>query len=220
MLGSTQIREEYNLLAAREDLVALKDFSNWRYFSDDDWAELCRRTAQFVGVKDGDSLFEAGCGAGAFLAQLASHYRVSLAGVDFAENLVAMARQKLVGDFQVADITDMPSIASGRYDVVLSHGVFLYLESTEAARRAALELVRVAKPGGTIYIGVVNDPERTGTYDYPPSGFFVLSRAFWRDLAHEQGLTLELVDQDTVFSKPTGYDAYSRIRYSLLLRKP
>ena len=120
----------------------------------------------------------------------------------------------------MADITDLSSIEAASYDKGLSHGVFLYLDSEDAARRAVLEMVRIAKPGGTVYIGIVNDPDRHAEYDYPPSGSFILTRSFWRNLADQEGLALELVDQESIFSKPSGYDCYSRIRYSLLLKKP
>lgn len=214
-----ETRAEYNRLGERTDVVHLKDFARWSYISSDDWTALCRLTADFIGIEDGDSLFEAGCGSGAFLAELAGYRSVELAGVDFAENLVAIAGSRLQGDFRVADITDLSSIDSERYDKVLSHGVFLYLDSEDAARHAALEMVRIAKPLGTVYIGIVNDPERHFEFDHPPSGTFLFTRSFWQDFAEKNGLTLELVDQDRIFSKPSGYDCYSRIRYSLLLRK-
>ncbi len=220
MVIPAEIRAEYNRLGERKDLAHLKDFARWGFISSDDWTDLCRRTADFIGVEDGDRLFEAGCGSGAFLAELAAYRTVSLAGVDFAENLVSIARSRLSGDFQVADITDLSSIEAASYDKVLSHGVFLYLDSEDAARRAVLEMVRIAKPGGTVYIGIVNDPDRHAEYDYPPSGSFILTRSFWRNLADQEGLALELVDQESIFSKPSGYDCYSRIRYSLLLKKP
>ena len=219
MVIPAEIREEYNRLGEREDLVHLKDFARWSFISSDDWTELCRRTADFIGVEDGDRLFEAGCGSGAFLAEVAAYRTVSLAGVDFAENLVSIARSRLPGDFRVADITDLSSIEAASYDKVLSHGVFLYLDSEDAARRAVREMVRIARPGGTVYVGIVNDPDRHAEYDYPPSGSFILRRSFWRTLADQEGLSLELVDQESIFSKPSGYDCYSRIRYSLLLRK-
>ena len=219
MLGSAAVREEYNRLGQRTDVIHLKDFARWGYISGDDWTELCRRSADFAGVKDGDHLFEAGCGSGAFLAEVAAYRRVSLAGVDCAETLVKIAASRLRGDFRVADITDLASIETGSYDKVLSHCVFLYLDTRAAARRAAIEMVRIARPGGTVYIGIVNDPDRAAAYDHPPSGSFVLPRSFWRDLADQQGLALELVDQEEIFSKPSGYDAYSRLRYSLRLGK-
>ena len=220
MVAPAEIRDEYNRLGQRQDVVHLKDFARWSYLSSDDWTELCRRSADFIGVQDGDRLFEAGCGSGAFLAEVAAYRSVSLAGVDFAENLVAIAQSRLSGDFRVADITNLSFIDAGSYDKVLSHGVFLYLDSEDAARRAALEMVRITRPGGTVYIGIVNDPDRHAEFDHPPSGSFLLTRSFWRDLAAEEGLTLELVDQEQIFSKPSGYDCYSRVRYSLLLRKP
>jgi SAM-dependent methyltransferase len=220
MVAPAAIRDEYNRLGQRQDVVHLKDFARWNYLSSDDWTELCRRSADFIGVQDGDRLFEAGCGSGAFLAELAAYRSVSLAGVDFAENLVAIAQSRLSGDFRVADITNLACIDAGSYDRVLSHGVFLYLESEDAARRAALEMVRITRPGGTVYIGIVNDPDRHADFDYPPSGSFLFTRSFWRDFATAEGLTLDLVDQERIFSKPSGYDCYSRVRYSLLLRKP
>ena len=219
MVIPAEIRKEYNRLGERKDLAHLKDFARWDFIGSDDWTDLCRRTADFIGVEDGDRLFEAGCGSGAFLAELAAYRTVSLAGVDFAENLVSIARSRLSGDFRVADITDLSSVAASSYDKVLSHGVFLYLDSVDAARRAVLEMVRITRPGGTVYIGIVNDPDRHAEFEHPPSGSFILTRSFWRNLAEQEGLTLALVDQDSIFSKPSGYDCYSRIRYSLLLKK-
>ena len=220
MVIPAEIREEYNRLGERKDVTLLKDFARWSYISSDDWTALCRRTADFIGIQDGDRLFEAGCGSGAFLAEVAAYRHVTLAGVDFAENLVAIARSRLPGDFQVADITNLLTIPTGTYDKVLSHGVFLYLDSEDAARRAALEMLRITRPGGTVYIGIVNDPERHADYDHPPSGSFLFTRSFWAELAAGQGLGLELVDQERIFSKTSGYDCYARIRYSLLLKKP
>jgi len=220
MVIPAEIREEYNRLGERKDVVHLKDFARWSYISSDDWTELCRCSADFIGIHDGDNIFEAGCGSGAFLAEVAAYRSVTLAGVDFAENLVTIARSRLRGDFQVADITNLLTIEAGSYDKVLSHGVFLYLDSQDAARRAALEMVRITRPGGTVYIGIVNDPDRHAEFEHPPSGSFLFTRSFWKDFAAEEGLTLELVDQERIFSKPSGYDCYSRVRYSLLLHKP
>ncbi len=214
-----ETRDEYNRLGERKDVVHLKDFARWSYISSEDWTELCRRAADFIGIQDGDNLFEAGCGSGAFLAEVAAYRKVTLAGADFAENLVTIAQNRLPGHFQVADITDLSSTDSGSYDKVLSHGVFLYLDSQDAARRAALEMVRIAKPLGTVYIGIVNDPDRHAAFDHPPSGTFLFTRAFWQDFAAQQELDLDIVDQERIFSKPSGYDCYSRIRYSLLLKK-
>jgi SAM-dependent methyltransferase len=219
MTNASTIRDQYNQLGERADLRALKDFAYWGHISGKDWTELCRRSSDFARVQDGDHVFEAGCGSGAFLAELLAFRNVKVAGVDFAESLVAIAKKNLPGDFSVADITDLSSIGSEQFDKVLSHGVFLYLDTTAAAEKAASEMVRITKPGGLIYVGVVNDPDRVFEYEHPPSGSFALSRAFWRDFAARRKLSLRIVDQDLIFSKPTGYDAYSRIRYSLCLTK-
>jgi SAM-dependent methyltransferase len=220
MADSSDVRDHFNRLGERSDLSQLKDFAHWGYISDEDWTKLCRSAADFAGVTDGDSVFEAGCGSGAFLAELAAYRKVTLAGVDFAEKLVAIAQSRLVGSFSVADITNLASIPSGTYDRVLSHGVFMYIQTPEAGLSAAREMLRIAKPGGTIYIGIVNDPDRHAEYEHPPSGSFALPRSLWRTFAEHEKLSLEIVDQDRIFSKTSGYDTYSRIRYSLRMGKP
>ena len=98
----SDVRDEYNRLGERTDVTHLKDFARWGYISAEDWTELCRRSADFIGVRDGDALFEAGCGSGAFLAEVAAYRKVSLAGVDFAASLVAIA-QRLPGRFEVGE---------------------------------------------------------------------------------------------------------------------
>jgi SAM-dependent methyltransferase len=220
MTGSPDIRDEYNQQGARADLHHLKDFAKWSYISAEDWALSARRAADFAGIVDGDTVFEAGCGSGAFLAELVAYRRVTVAGADFAENLIAIAQQHLQGDFRVADISDLSMFESNHYDRVLSQGVFLYLPTHDVARKALLEMVRLAKPGGTIYIGLINDPHRKADYEFPPSGQFFLTRDDFRGWAEELGLAIEIVDQDQIFSSDAQYDMYSRVRYSLRLRKP
>jgi SAM-dependent methyltransferase len=200
----------------------LHRLNNWGLFSLTDWEVMSRRTAEFIGIAPGDSIFEAGCGSGAFLDVLSRHYGARIAGVDLAANLVDIAKSRLVGDFRVGDIQDMTDFEDNAYDKVVSQGVFLYLPSLAVVERAVKEMIRLAKPGGAIYVGVLNDPERLATYSsaHQPSGHAFIRRDFWYDIGARHGLDVECIDQERIFSKPEGYDGHSRLRYSVRMRKP
>lgn len=216
------IAQHYDALASLGRESELHRLNNWGLFSLADWEAMSLRTAAFIGIEKGDSVFEAGCGAGAFLDVLARTFGVRVAGVDMAVRLVEIAKHRLPGEFWVGDIQDMSFAASNRYDKVVSHGVFLYLPSLEAVERAALEMVRLAKPGGVVYIGVLNDPDRIVAYRsaHRPSGNAFARRDFWLNLGLRHSLDVEILDQDRIYSKSEGYDGHARLRYSVRMRKP
>ena len=221
--NSKDIAAEYDRLASLGKTADLHQLNNWSLFSKEDWDELCLRTAKLIGLRDGDRVFESGCGAGAFLDTLRNHYRVEVAGADFSEKLIAIARLRVPGQFWTADVQHLPFVENESYDCVVSHGVFLYLTSIEAAERAAREMIRITKRGGAIYGGVMNDPDRLEAYrvthGQQPSGNYLLRRAFWHALAEREALEIRIVDQDEIYAKTQGYDGHSRLRYSVFLRK-
>lgn len=221
--SSQHIAAEYDRLASLGKTADLHQLDNWGLFSKQDWDELCLRTAKLIGLRDGDRVFESGCGAGAFLDTLRRHYRIEVAGVDFSEKLIAIARLRVPGQFWTADVQHLPFVENESYDCVVSHGVFLYLTSAEAAERAAREMVRITRRGGAIYVGVVNDPDRLEAYrvthGQQPSGNYLLWRAFWHEFAEREALEIRIVDQEEIYAKPEGYDGHSRLRYSVFLRK-
>src|SRR5262245_53715116 len=94
---TAQVKDDYNRLADELPPASdLKDFANWRWFPAEEWDTMCRATAAFIGVEDGDRVFEAGCGSGAFLAALATlRNGLTLAGADIADKLVAIARARV-----------------------------------------------------------------------------------------------------------------------------
>jgi SAM-dependent methyltransferase len=223
VLPPIKIKEEYDALSSGGVEAELFKLDNWYLFTSEEWKDLCLRTASRLNLQAGNSVFESGCGAGAFIDVLHRHYSVQVAGVDFSDKLIDIARQRLPGDFWVGDIQDLSFVKDCIYDCAVSHGVFMYLASRESAHKAASEMVRITKPGGTIYIGIINDPDRLASYrlrnNQDPSGNYLLTRKFWLDFAAEKHLAIEMVDQDCIFTKEEGYDGHSRLRYSVFLRK-
>ncbi len=215
------VKMRYNASALDNTEAELFKRACWGFTSLEDWDEMCRKTAAFIGIEKGDYVFESGCGTGAFLKVLRDNWDTRVAGVDIADKAVEIARQNISGEFWVGDIQDLSFIPSGTYDKVVSMGVFLYLPTLEALTCAALEMIRIAKPGGVIHIGVLNDPQRMEGFrgENPPSGNAFAGREFWTEFARRQSLSIKIVDQNAIYTKPDRYDAFSQYRYSIRMEK-
>src|SRR6188768_1948425 len=95
--------------------------------SEESWRAHVKAIAATAGLTPGDSAFEVGCGAGAFLLPLAE-MGIDVAGIDLSRALVDCARSALPqGDFAQAGASEMP--LEPKADAVLANGVFLYFES-------------------------------------------------------------------------------------------
>jgi trans-aconitate methyltransferase len=91
----------------------------------DDWIENTKRTVNLLNIKNGDSVFEVGCGCGAFLKGLQEHRTLKIGGVDYSSPLIDVAREALPdGEFICGEASDISGIND--YDSVIAHGVFHY----------------------------------------------------------------------------------------------
>lgn len=103
------------------------------------------------------TVVDVGCGTGQLACFLALRPRTVL-GVDFSENSLARAQQlkeRLGLDnvrFAPADVLDLP-LPDASYDYVFCNGV---LHHTPDPKRGFAHLVRVAKPGGYVTVGLSN----------------------------------------------------------------
>lgn len=122
-----------------------------RYKADDFMPEMIR----FERAR-GLSVLEVGCGIGTDLVQFAKH-GAAVVGVDLTIAGARLAHANLSANRQpgstlVADGEALP-LGSNSFDLVYSWGVIHHTPDTE---RAALEMVRVAKPGGRVIVMVYN----------------------------------------------------------------
>ena len=130
-----------------------------------DWAELQEPVAaplwevmlDAATVSAGTRLLDAGCGAGGASA-LAARRGAYINGLDAAEALLAIARQRVPdGDFRLGDVEDFP-YAAGTFDAILAADVLPYV----AVPLIALgELRRVCAPGGRIAVAVWGTAEES-----------------------------------------------------------
>ena len=99
----------------------------------------------------GERVLDVACGTGN-AALVAARAGASVVGVDLAERLVAVARERAAHDgvpaeFVVGDATALPA-ADGAFDAAVSVFGVIFAD----AEQAASELLRVVRPGGRIVV--------------------------------------------------------------------
>lgn len=98
-----------------------------------DWQEYTRRISEKLGLKPGNSVFEVGCGAGAFLFSLREQMALEVGGLDYAAGLIEAAQKAMPdGDFQVQAAQSLDT--ETEYDFVIANSVFHYFEEATAAQ--------------------------------------------------------------------------------------
>ena len=106
--------------------------------------DVLRRLALPAGL----SWLDVGCGTGAVTSTILGHAEpAEVVGVDPSEGFLAYARRSSPSAaFEVGSATDLPFV-DGRFDVALSG---LMVNFVPAPARAAAEMARVTRAGGTV----------------------------------------------------------------------
>ena len=113
--------------------------------SEDSWTRYVLAMAETVGIHAGASVFEVGCGAGAWLYQL-DRLGCRVAGLDGSSTLIGYAREHLPnGHWAVGDAASLE--LEPQYDFVVSSGVFLYFPSLDYAQNVLARMVAKARRG-------------------------------------------------------------------------
>jgi 2-polyprenyl-3-methyl-5-hydroxy-6-metoxy-1,4-benzoquinol methylase len=117
------------------------------------WEQYIEMVVAKLNIKPGDSIFEVGCGAGAFLYPFYQKGH-QVGGIDYAPNLVSIARVSMPdSQISTAEASRIPSNDS--YDIVISNGVFLYFPNYDYATEVLRKMVSMAKRG----IGIFDIPD-------------------------------------------------------------
>lgn len=96
-----------------------------------DWRINAERIAQRLKLKDGDSVYEVGCGSGAFLYALRERHRLSVGGLDYSASLIQTATRVMPdGAFHLGDARRLEIAPT--YDYVVSNGMLMYCDFQDA----------------------------------------------------------------------------------------
>ena len=105
----------------------------------------------YLELRDGDRVFDGGCGMGFYLMAMSRLRRVKLAGLDQDEKRLAWARrEKVPAALLSGDLERLP-FAPESFDKVLMTEV---LEHVTDDARALAEAFRVLRPGGVLALSV------------------------------------------------------------------
>jgi SAM-dependent methyltransferase len=139
MTASTSTTEGPSWNAAAQGWAA-----HWAAFG----APAREAVAHAAGIGPGTSLLDLGCGSGEFCA-LAAARGSSVSGIDVADGLVEIARQKLPeADLRVGAVERLPW-PDDRFDVVTAFNVLQFAADFLAA---LTEARRVTRPGGRVAV--------------------------------------------------------------------
>jgi trans-aconitate methyltransferase len=109
------------------------------------WRSYVLKAATAIGIHAESSVFEVGCGAGAWLYEL-SRLGCEIGGLDASPALIGYAREHLpAGRWLQGDASTLETVP--RYDFVVSSGVFLYFPSLEYAQGVLDLMVSKARMG-------------------------------------------------------------------------
>jgi ubiquinone/menaquinone biosynthesis C-methylase UbiE len=133
---------------------------------------VARAFVPWLGVPPNCVWLDVGCGTGA-LAEVILELGdpIALAGIDPSADFIAAATQHVTdsrASFEVGDACALP-MENGRFDVVVAG---LVLNHIADPATAAAEMVRVARPGGTV-----------AAYIWDYSGEMQMVRFFWEAVA-------------------------------------
>lgn len=133
------------------------------------WSRLvAREFLAWLAVPEGARWLDVGCGTGALAAAILEDAApASVVGIDPSEGYVRFARDRVRDPrarFDMGDARTLPYDA-GTYDAAVSGLVLNFVPEPE---QAAMEMVRVTKPGGT-----------AATYLWDYAGKMELMRYFW-----------------------------------------
>ncbi len=212
---------------ALQQLISLDGFdSPLGAMSETDWKTYVGVFAERCALAAGDSIFEVGCGSGAFLFPFYQQGH-AVSGIDYSEELIQVAqsfmpdRQAEISVMEAKEFSVQPVT-----DVVVANHVIHYFSSLSDAETVLTKMLR--KAGKSVCVSGVPDAalraeseqERRGIlspaeYEAKYAGLEILyfDREFFVDLAKTERFNVRFFDHDM-----PGF-AQNRFRYDCLMTK-
>jgi len=135
---------------------------DWAEVQEGMYAPLFDAVLRKTAVGAGTALLDVGCGSGMF-CQMAAELGAQVSGLDAAEPLLAIARERTPqGDFRTGEMEELP-YAERTFDVVAGFNSFQFAASPVHALQEAR---RVSRPSASLVITVFGKREDTEATAY------------------------------------------------------
>lgn len=196
-------------------------------FTVDEWIEYTQEFFNKLGIKKEESVFDVGCGAGAFLYPLYLNSN-KIGGIDYSKVLIDLANTIMPNYcYNYGEAIEINP--TEKFDYVISHSVFHYFRNLDYSRVVIQKMIE--KANYKIGIFDVNDKVKESIYneirmegsrnmskeDYKRK-YTGLEHAFYHkewflDLGKQFGLKVDIYDQT--------YEKYgnSNLRYNVIMEK-
>lgn len=115
------------------------------FINNKSWIDYIDSLKKKYGISTNDSIFEVGCGSGAFLYPfyLSSH---KVGGIDYSNSLIKSCRKLMPnGDFNLNEAINLD--LDNKYDFVVSFSVFFYFNSYEYALSTLEKMYNKSRKG-------------------------------------------------------------------------
>ena len=126
----------------------------------EDWKEYVGELFSFIGIEKKHSIFDVGCGSGAFVYE---HFLCGgvVGGIDYSSQLIGIAKGFMPdADFLEGDARKINT--NKTYDVVTSHSVFQYFDDLKMAETVLGQMCNIAKR--TVAVLDINDESKFDLY--------------------------------------------------------
>ena len=189
----------------------------------EDWKKYTQEYFSKLGIISGDTIFDVGCGSGAFVYPLyLQTHRVG--GVDFSMSLINLAKVIMPSSNYICD--EAVNIDTSAYDFVISHSVFHYFKDLDYARDVLIKMIK--KANKQIGIFDINDKSKEEKHHevrmdcmgedeyrekYNGLEHLFFDKSWFEQIAKEFGLEVSIFDQT--------FENYSNssLRFNVIMKK-
>ena len=172
------------------------------------WLKIHQKLSEIVQISENDSIFEVGCGAGAFLYPYYCSQHV-VGGVDYSEALIAIARSVMNDMF--FEVSDAASFQLNEfYDVIVANSVFQYFHDMAYAEKVIKKMLLSARKRVAILdvpdvqMQSISELKRkeavpVGEYETKYAGLLHTDyeKEWFRNIARESGCSVTILDQES-----------------------
>ena len=211
-------------------LIKCDGFDSLERFDVDSWIEYSESLLKLAEIKKNDSIFEIGCGSGAFLYNLyLKNYEI--AGCDYSSPLIQIAQRFMPkGEFILSEASEL-EFYEKKFNAVISHSIFFYFKNLDHAEKVFKKMIHLSDDKVAIFD--INDQKKCKNYYIDRMNKFIdqggtqqeyerkyknlnhlsYEKEWFIGLAKKYNLQVKIIDQD--YKK---YD-YAKYRFNAIYQK-